>query len=57
MESLLLLNLITRLYDIDEGQITIGNNDIKNLNLNQLRKSIGYVPQDGFLFLEQYLKI
>jgi len=43
-------NLITRLYDIDEGKITIGDRNIKNLNINLLRKSIGYVPQDGFLF-------
>ena len=43
-------NLITRLYDVDEGKITIGDRNIKNLNINLLRKSIGYVPQDGFLF-------
>ena len=43
-------NLITRLYDIDEGKISIGDDNIKNLNINLLRKSIGYVPQDGFLF-------
>ena len=43
-------NLITRLYDRDEGKIYIGKKDIKKLNLYQLRGSIGYVPQDGFLF-------
>ena len=43
-------NLITRLYDRDEGEISVGKRDIKKLNLYQLRRYIGYVPQDGFLF-------
>ena len=43
-------NLITRIYDRDKGKISIGNRDIKKLNLYQLRRNIGYVPQDGFLF-------
>ncbi|MAO71316.1 MAG: ABC transporter [Flavobacteriales bacterium] len=43
-------NLIARIYDRDEGKISIGKIDIKNLNLYQLRRNIGYVPQDGFLF-------
>ena len=45
-----IINMIARLYDIDEGTISIGNTDIKNLNLDNLRQSIGYVPQDAFLF-------
>ncbi len=45
-----LLELIGRLYDIQDGTITIDNQDIKALNLNDLRSSIGYVPQDAFLF-------
>lgn len=45
-----ILDLIGRLYDIDKGSITINNQEIKNLNLNNLRDSIGYVPQDAFLF-------
>ena len=43
-------NLMCRLYDTDNGSIFFGNTDIKELNLSQLRKNIGYVPQDGFLF-------
>ena len=50
-------NLITRMYDRDKGKISIGKRDIKKLNLYQLRKNIGYVPQDGFLFSEQLEKI
>ena len=43
-------NLICRLYDASEGNITFGNKNINQLNLSELRKNIGYVPQDGFLF-------
>lgn len=44
------LDLIGRLYDIESGSITIDNKPINQINLNSLRKSIGYVPQDAFLF-------
>ena len=43
-------NLICRLYDTKNGEIIIGGRNIKELNLSQLRKNTGYVPQDGFLF-------
>lgn len=45
-----ILDLIGRLYDIDEGYITINKTPIDKLNLTDLRNSIGYVPQDAFLF-------
>ncbi|MGB5418867.1 ABC transporter ATP-binding protein [Algibacter sp.] len=45
-----ILDLIGRLYDVDKGHITINNTEIDQLNLNDLRDSIGYVPQDAFLF-------
>ena len=45
-----ILNLIGRLYDIDKGDILIDNLSIKDHNLVSLRDSIGYVPQDAFLF-------
>lgn len=44
------LELIGRLYDVNNGQLLIDNTSIKDLNLNSLRSSIGYVPQDAFLF-------
>lgn len=47
-----LVNLIARLYDIDHGTITIDSTPIKRINLVDLRKSIGFVPQDPFLFSE-----
>jgi len=43
-------NLISRLYDVDNGSILIDNTPIKEINLIDLRKDIGFVPQDPFLF-------
>jgi len=43
-------SVLLRMYDIDNGSITIDGQDINELNLFQLRKKIGYVPQDAFLF-------
>ena len=43
-------NMIARLYDVNSGLIKIGDVEIENIDLNQLRNSIGYVPQDAFLF-------
>jgi ATP-binding cassette subfamily B protein len=45
-----ILDLIGRLYDIDQGSILVDDIVISELNLFSLRKSIGYVPQDAFLF-------
>jgi len=45
-----LINLISRLYEIDQGEILIDKTPIKDINLISLRKEIGYVPQDTFLF-------
>jgi len=45
-----ILDLIGRLYDVDSGEILIDNNPIENINLKDLRTTIGYVPQDAFLF-------
>ncbi|HKJ06627.1 MAG TPA: ABC transporter ATP-binding protein [Flavobacteriaceae bacterium] len=45
-----IISLIARLYDVDEGEILIDNTNIKNINLDNLRQSIGFVPQEAFLF-------
>ncbi len=45
-----ILELIGRLYDVPEGQLKIDGTPIKKVNLHNLRNSIGYVPQDAFLF-------
>lgn len=45
-----ILSLISRLYDVTNGKITIDGTEISKLNLYDLRNSIGIVPQDAFLF-------
>lgn len=45
-----ILELIGRLYDIDNGIISVDGTPVKDLNLDDLRQAIGYVPQDAFLF-------
>ena len=45
-----ILALLSRLYDVTSGQILIDNNEISQVNLFDLRNSIGAVPQDAFLF-------
>lgn len=43
-------NLISRLFDVQEGGILIDDVPIRSYNLSKLRSQIGYVPQDVFLF-------
>ncbi|SDK21548.1 ABC transporter ATP-binding protein [Natronincola ferrireducens] len=43
-------NLLVRLYDVKEGSISIDNNPITNIKLASLRKNIGFIDQDSFLF-------
>lgn len=43
-------NLLVRLFDVTDGEIIIDGINIKNIPLETLRKSIGYVPQEVFLF-------
>ena len=44
------LDLIGRLYDTALGEVNIDDKWIKEVNLDSLRTSIGFVPQDAFLF-------
>ena len=45
-----IVNLVSRLYDVESGLIIIDAIPIKEINLIDLRKAIGFVPQDPFLF-------
>ena len=45
-----IISLICRLYDVTDGEILIDGSDIRQVNLFDLRNSIGIVPQDAFLF-------
>lgn len=47
-----IINLLLRLYEINDGEIFIDNINIKDLSFKSLRENIGYVPQDNFLFSE-----
>jgi ATP-binding cassette subfamily B protein len=47
-----LMNLVTRLLDAEPGQLLIDGRPIREIPLNVLRSSIGYVPQETFLFSE-----
>ncbi|MGO4179810.1 ABC transporter ATP-binding protein [Paenibacillus sp. TAF43_2] len=44
------INMICRFYDSDEGTITIDGTNIRNISQNDLRKQIGVVLQETFLF-------
>ena len=45
-----IMNLICHLYKIDSGQVIIDGNDLQQINIEQLRQSLGIVPQESFLF-------
>ena len=45
-----LLNLIHRFYDPDEGEIKAAGTDLRELDLNAWRRSVGTMSQDTFLF-------
>ena len=45
-----ILNLIGRYYDIQKGQILIDDVDLKELSMEEVRKAIGQVQQDVFIF-------
>ncbi|HEA29591.1 MAG TPA: ABC transporter ATP-binding protein [Leeuwenhoekiella sp.] len=51
-----ILELIGRLYDVSSGTLSIDGTPIDQLNINNLRKAIGYVPQDSFLFSDTILE-
>ncbi|MDH3252350.1 MAG: ABC transporter ATP-binding protein/permease, partial [Ignavibacteria bacterium] len=50
-----LVNLIPRLYDVTEGRLLIDGVDIRTFPLDVLRSSIGYVPQETFLFSDSLI--
>ncbi|EEL00738.1 ABC transporter family protein [Bacillus cereus] len=45
-----IINLLTRFYDIQQGQIHIDGKNIKEYDMNSLRSKIGVVLQDTYLF-------
>ena len=47
-----IIELISRLYDTKIGTVLLDNKPIKEINLDDVRSQIGFVPQDPFLFSE-----
>ncbi|GAB1350846.1 ABC transporter ATP-binding protein [Ignavibacteriales bacterium] len=45
-----LINLIPRLFDVSSGEVFIDGVNIKDVSLKTLRRSVGFVPQEAFLF-------
>ena len=48
-----LLSLIPRFYDPDAGSVLIDGTDVRELDLEELRRHVGVVPQETFLFSEK----
>ena len=49
-----LLNLVGRLFQAESGAILLAGTPLADLRLSTLRGTLGYVPQDSFLFSERY---
>jgi ATP-binding cassette subfamily B protein len=45
-----IINLIPRFYDVSEGRITIDDHDLRDVTIKSLRRHIGIVRQDPFIF-------
>ncbi|MFV9503765.1 MAG: ABC transporter ATP-binding protein [Oscillochloridaceae bacterium umkhey_bin13] len=45
-----LVNLLARVRDPDEGVVLVDGHDVRTLDLTDLRRAVGYVPQETFLF-------
>ncbi|MCR5847073.1 MAG: ABC transporter ATP-binding protein/permease [Lachnospiraceae bacterium] len=46
-----LVNLISRLYDVNSGSIRIDGTDVKDLSLSDLRRNVALVSQDTYIFM------
>ena len=51
-----LVNLISRLYDVGEGEIRIDGTPVKNLALSDLRRNVAMVSQDTYIFMGSVAK-
>jgi ATP-binding cassette subfamily B protein len=45
-----LASLVPRFYDVDEGRVVVDDVDVRDVRLTSLRREIGVIPQDPFLF-------
>ena len=51
-----IINLLTRFYEVNEGQITIDGFDIRDISKADLRRKLGIVLQDTFLFADTVME-
>jgi ATP-binding cassette subfamily B protein len=51
-----IVNMLTRFYDIDSGEIRIDGHDIRNVKQDSLRQQLGIVLQDTFLFSDTVME-
>ncbi len=51
-----IINLLSRFYEIDNGSITIDDRDIRDISKDDLRKKLGIVLQDTFLFADTVME-
>lgn len=51
-----IINLLTRFYEIDDGRITIDGRDIRHIEKADLRRRLGLVLQDTFLFSDTVME-
>lgn len=51
-----IINLLTRFYEIQEGKITIDGKDIRDVRKDDLRRKLGLVLQDTFLFADTVME-
>ncbi len=51
-----IVNLLTRFYDIDSGSITVDGADIRQLKMGDLRRELGIVLQDTYLFADTVME-
>lgn len=45
-----IIQMLTRFYDVDSGSVCIDGQNVKNLNLHSLRKAVGILMQDPYIF-------
>ena len=51
-----IINLLSRFYDVNEGAVKIDGYDVRDVTLRSLRKQMGVMLQDTFIFQERLLK-
>lgn len=51
-----IINLLTRFYDIDSGEILIDAHDLRDIKQDDLRRKLGIVLQDNFLFADTVME-